>query len=75
MATHDRELTDMLKDKYEFRYFAENVDRKKGMTFDYKIKEGISKTRNAIKVLEYVGYPKEITDYSKEYAKELDKIS
>ena len=75
VATHDRELTDMLKDKYEFRYFAENVDRKKGMTFDYKMKKGISKTRNAIKVLEYVGYPKEITDYSKEYAKELDKIS
>lgn len=74
VATHDRELTDMLKDKYEFRYFAENVDKKNGMTFDYKIKNGISKTRNAIKVLEYVGYPKEITEYSKEYAKELDKI-
>ena len=73
VATHDRELTDMLKDKYE--YFAENVDKKNGMTFDYKIKNGISKTRNAIKVLEYVGYPKEITEYSKEYAKELDKIS
>ena len=35
--THDRELTDMLNDKYEFRYFAENVDKKNGMTFDYKI--------------------------------------
>ena len=75
VATHDRELTDMLKDKYEFRYFTENIDKKNGMTFDYKIKNGISKTRNAIKVLEYVGYPKEITEYSKEYAKELDKIS
>lgn len=74
VATHDRELTDMLKDKYEFRYFSENVDKKNGMTFDYKIKNGISKTRNAIKVLEYVGYPKEITEFSKEYAKKLDKI-
>ena len=55
MATHDRELTDMLKDKYEFRYFTENVDKKNGMTFDYKIKKGISQSSNGQFLLKQVG--------------------
>lgn len=60
VATHDRELTEMLKSKYEFFYFSEDVNSE-GLSFDYKLKAGISKTRNAIKLLEYIGYPKEIT--------------
>jgi DNA mismatch repair ATPase MutS len=64
VATHDKELSDMLKDNYDFYYFSENVDEKNGLSFDYKIKKGISKTRNAIKLLEYMGYPKEIIQNS-----------
>lgn len=60
VATHDRELVDILKDNYEFYYFSENVNKKSGLSFDYKIKEGVSKTRNAIKLLDHIGYPKEI---------------
>lgn len=60
VATHDRELSDMLKENYDFYYFSEDVDSENGLKFDYKLKKGISKTRNAIKLLEYVGYPKEI---------------
>ena len=60
VATHDRELSDMLKENYDFYYFSEDVDSKVGLKFDYKLKKGISKTRNAIKLLEYIGYPKEI---------------
>lgn len=62
VATHDRELVDILKDTYEFYYFSEDVDNKNGLSFDYKLKVGVSKTRNAIRLLEYIGYPKEITD-------------
>lgn len=62
VATHDRELVDILKKNYEFYYFSEKVDKKEGLAFDYKLKEGVSKTRNAIKLLDYIGYPKEITD-------------
>ena len=62
VATHDRELSDMLKENYDFYYFSEEVDSQNGLKFDYKLKKGISKTRNAIKLLEYVGYPKEIVD-------------
>ena len=53
VATHDRELTDILKDNYEFFYFSEKVDSK-GLNFDYKLKRGVSKTRNAIKLLDYI---------------------
>ncbi|AOR25140.1 MutS-related protein [Clostridium taeniosporum] len=60
VATHDRELSDILKENYDFYYFSEDVDNKNGLKFDYKLKKGISKTRNAIKLLDYIGYPKEI---------------
>ncbi|EJP6471948.1 MULTISPECIES: MutS-related protein [unclassified Clostridium] len=62
VATHDRELVDILKDSYEFYYFSESVDSKNGLNFDYKLKVGVSSTRNAIKLLEYIGYPKEVTE-------------
>lgn len=62
VSTHDRELTDLLKDNYDFYYFSEDVNSSTGLSFDYKLKHGISNTRNAIKLLEYMGFPKEITD-------------
>lgn len=62
VATHDKELTDLLKNSYDFYYFSEDVDYKKGLSFDYKIKQGVVKSRNAIKLLEYVGYPREIIE-------------
>lgn len=60
VATHDKELSEILKDDYDFYYFSESVNKDKGLAFDYKIKHGISRTRNAIRLLEYIGYPKEI---------------
>lgn len=74
VATHDRELTDLLKDKYDFYYFSEDVDSNKGLSFDYKLKEGVSKTKNAIKLLDYIGYPKVITDNARKYAEKLEDI-
>lgn len=74
VATHDRELADILKENYEFYYFSEKVDTNKGLSFDYKIKKGISQTRNAIKLLEYMSYPKDITDKAYKRAEILDKL-
>ncbi|GAA0746921.1 MutS-related protein [Clostridium oceanicum] len=62
VATHDHELTKLLKGIYKCYYFSEDVDEKEGLKFDYKIKEGVSPTTNAIKLLNYVGYPKKITE-------------
>jgi DNA mismatch repair ATPase MutS len=59
VATHDLEITNMVGDLYECYYFTESV-REKGLDFDYKIRKGISSTRNAIRVLEFMGYPEEI---------------
>jgi DNA mismatch repair ATPase MutS len=33
-----------------------------GLNFDYTIKKGISNTRNAVKLMDYIGYPKSIID-------------
>ncbi|MGL4656473.1 MAG: MutS-related protein [Sarcina sp.] len=62
VATHDRELTDMLVKTHNFYHFSEKVSESKGLSFDYKLKSGILTTRNAIKLLKYVGYPDEIVD-------------
>lgn len=58
VATHDLQLIPMLKG-YKSYYFKEDVTQY-GMVFDYKIRKGISSTRNAIKILEYLKYPDEI---------------
>jgi DNA mismatch repair ATPase MutS len=73
VATHDREITEILKDKVDFYYFSEDVNGDKGLVFDYKLKEGISKTKNAIRLLEYIGYPKEITNKAYKRTEVLEK--
>jgi DNA mismatch repair ATPase MutS len=60
VATHDLELAETCDDKYLRYYFCENVDKKEGLVFDFKLKEGICNTGNAIKLLEFLGYPNEI---------------
>lgn len=72
VATHDRELVTILKDKYEFYYFSEDVDTSKGLSFDYTLKKGISQTRNAIKLLEYMNYPKEIIESSYKRSEDIE---
>jgi DNA mismatch repair ATPase MutS len=59
VATHDLELTEILADKYSCYYFTEDINTE-GLNFDYKIKEGVCKNRNAIKLLKYLEYPEEI---------------
>lgn len=61
VATHDLELPKLLKDRYNSYYFREEVEGNE-LKFDYLIKEGISPTKNAIRILRMVGYPQEIVD-------------
>jgi DNA mismatch repair ATPase MutS len=42
-------------------HFSETITEE-GIAFNYKLLEGPSTTRNAIKLLRHVGYPDEITD-------------
>ncbi|MCI6691097.1 MAG: DNA mismatch repair protein MutS [Clostridium sp.] len=65
VATHDLELAENCSDKYLRYYFCEDIDEDEGLTFDFKLKEGICNTGNAIKLLDFLGYPKEIIVNSK----------
>ena len=60
VATHDLELEGLINEKYDKYYFSEKVGSM-GLEFDYALKSGVSKSGNAIKVLEFLGYPDEIT--------------
>ena len=58
VATHDIALTKMVEG-YDNYYFREDVVGNQ-FKFDYLIKKGVSPTRNAVKILEFIGYPKEL---------------
>ncbi|MGL5354484.1 MAG: MutS-related protein [Clostridium sp.] len=63
VATHDLELAETCDSKYySCYYFCEDVDAKKGLTFDFKLREGICNSGNALKLLAFLGYPDEIVN-------------
>ena len=60
VATHDIEITENVKDQYDSYHFEEKVS-KEALEFDYLLKPGVLKKPNGIRILEYIGYPDEIT--------------
>ena len=74
VSTHDIELADLLKDEYVLYHFSEKVDHKT-VDFDYKLKEGKLKNRNAIRILQINDYPDDIINEAIEISKELDRIT
>ncbi len=58
-ATHDIELAYLLDGAYKNYHFKESYDKGE-IVFDYLLWEGPSKTRNAIKLLESMGFNEEI---------------
>ncbi|MBU3226586.1 MutS-related protein [Clostridium algidicarnis] len=71
VATHDLEIAELVGDQYSCYYFSEDVDEENGLKFDYKMKKGISPTRNAIKLLKYLKYPSIITENADERIRHL----
>ena len=65
-ATHDIELTRILPN-YANVHFRETVDER-GVTFDYRLRPGPSKTRNAIALLERMGFGDDIVRSAREMA-------
>jgi len=61
VATHDIEITGNVKDCYDSYHFEESVSKNE-LTFDYKLKPGVLKKPNGIRILSYLGYPDEIVD-------------
>lgn len=74
VSTHDIELADLLKEEYELYHFSEKVDHKT-VDFDFKLKEGKLKNRNAIRILQINDYPESIIDEAIALSKQLDKTS
>lgn len=72
VSTHDIELTDYLKEEYELFHFSEIVI-KNNIDFDYKIKRGPLKNRNAIRILKLSGYPDKIINEAEKLSKSIDK--
>ena len=54
-ATHDIELTELLQKDFDNYHFEEEV-REGDIFFNYRLKEGKATTRNAIRLLELMGY-------------------
>lgn len=72
ISTHDIELTDYLQDSFELYYFQESVENHQ-LTFDYRIKKGRLQQRNAIKILEIMGYPESIIAEANQLAGRIKK--
>ncbi len=59
-ATHDLELTTLLNRYFDNYHFSEQVTNE-GVIFDYCLKEGKATSRNAIRLLQMMGYPRHLT--------------
>lgn len=66
-ATHDIELTHLLKDKYDNYHFEEEV-KEGDVLFSYHLLNGRAQSRNAIKLLKVIGFSDEITECAEDRA-------
>ncbi|MFP9130484.1 MutS-related protein [Niallia sp. BSM11] len=69
-ATHDLELTDKLSTKYTNFHFREHIINDE-IIFDYSIKVGPSKTKNAIELLRITNFPERVYKEALINSKEL----
>lgn len=71
-ATHDIELSYILEECYQNMHFTEEIQNKQ-MLFDYKIKKGRSKSKNAIKLLELFDYNDKLVLHANERLREFEE--
>lgn len=70
-ATHDIELTVLLKNYFNNKHFEEKIVNG-DIKFDYLLKDGPATTRNAIAILDNLNYPEEIIKNAKELVKNFE---
>ncbi|MDD7352956.1 MAG: DNA mismatch repair protein MutS [Peptoniphilaceae bacterium] len=70
-ATHDIELTILLKDYFNNKHFEEKIEDG-DIKFDYLIKDGPATTRNAIAILDSLNYPEEIINEARTLSKKME---
>jgi hypothetical protein len=74
VSTHDIELTEMLDKEYDLYHFSEVVENK-SVDFDYKLKPGKLKNRNAIMILKINDYPEALINEALEISGQLDNLT
>ena len=67
-ATHDIELTHLLEDIYDNYHFEEEI-KEGDILFNYQLRSGRATTRNAIKLLEIIGYDDNVIEKAQKQAK------
>ncbi len=67
-ATHDMELIELLSDQYEDYHFEEDLSEG-DVIFSYKLKSGGANSRNAIRLLESLGFDSGLTQKAREMVK------
>lgn len=73
VSTHDIELADLLSNEYDLYHFSELVDHQT-VDFDYLIKPGKLKNRNAIRILQINNYPEHVINEALSIAQQLDRM-
>lgn len=72
VSTHDIELTELLDEHYDLYYFQESIENQ-SLSFDYTLKQGALKNKNAIAILELAGYPSTVIEEAKNIADKFEK--
>lgn len=70
-ATHDLELTTILKQYYDNVHFEEKI-KEGDIVFPYRLQNGPATTRNAIALLKIMGYDSNITGKAQELAEHFE---
>lgn len=71
-ATHDIELSYILEDCYDNYHFEEEI-KDHDVEFNYMLKTGRATSRNAIKLLEIIGYDPRIIQEAQEAARQFEE--
>ena len=69
-ATHDIELTRLLNQDYTNHHFREEIEQNE-IVFSYKLYKGEAKSRNAIRLLEMIGFAPEIIQKAQSNAEQF----
>ncbi|WP_414047569.1 MutS-related protein [Macrococcus equi] len=74
-ATHDIELTEILKDNFDFYFFREHLTEDNDVAFDYVIRKGVTTTSNAIELMRIHQYPEHLYHEAKEQLAKLKNLN
>jgi len=73
VTTHDVELQRLLGERFVMFHFTEDPDLAE--VFDFRLRPGASSSRNAIRLLEKIGFPQSVVDEARHLASSTEPAS